>query len=134
MSNSPRPPLVSIFSVALLAAALATGYVGLTVKGFLVPALALVLAGAMLWFGFGWRAFFWLLVINLVSGIATDLVLAIGDGLGHRKLDISGVALLINLASGGPLMGFLAAPLLALSWWKPSLRAWFERHSAEACA
>ena len=53
------------------------------------------------------------------------LSLTFGDGLGARKLDMSAVALLLNLATGGPLMGVLSLPLLGSLQFGSRLRDWF---------
>lgn len=134
MERPPRPLGITLFTMLLLLAALATGYIGLSIKGFLVPAISLLVAATMLWLGRGRKAFVGLLIVNLVSGVGTDLIVALGDGLGHRKLDLSGVALLINTATGGPLMGVLSLPLLAALWWSPKLRGWFSGKAHEVRA
>ena len=58
-------------------------------------------------------------------GLFLILILAFGDGLGARKLDMSAVALLLNLATGGPLMGVLSLPLLGSLQFGSRLRDWF---------
>jgi len=91
---------------------LITGYFGLAAYGYLVPALTMLIAAALLWLGRGRALVRWTTLINLVAGLLLVLVLAFGDFLGDRKLDVSGVSLLVNLLTGGPLMGLLALPVL----------------------
>jgi len=109
-----RPVVVTVFCVLLGIAGLLTGYFGLSAAGYLVPAAALFLLAALLWFGRAQRVVAGVLTVNLASGLLLVLVLAFGAGLGERKLDVSGVALLVNLLTGGPLLGLIAGPLLVL--------------------
>jgi hypothetical protein len=54
------------------------------------------------------------LVLNQVAGLVLILALWLGDriGLGHAKLDVTGVALLVNLLCGGPLASVLGGFML----------------------
>jgi hypothetical protein len=47
-----------------------------------------------------------------------------------RSGNIAGVALLGNLATGGPLMGVLALPLLLKLHFGKTLKGWFAAHRA----
>src|SRR5208283_5209718 len=129
MTASVRPLFPRLFAVMLFVSALLTGFVGLSAPGYFVPAACLLLQAALLWTGRLRRLFTALLAVNLASGIVLILVLWLGDVLGDRKLDISGVALLVNLATGGPLTGVFGGPLLALLRFGP-LPAWFRAHGA----
>ncbi|MEQ1754725.1 MAG: hypothetical protein ABL973_11400 [Micropepsaceae bacterium] len=106
------PITVTIFSFLLAVAGLLTGYIGLSAAGYLVPAAALFVLAALHWFGRIQRFVAGVLIVNLSSGLLLVLVLAFGAVLGARKLDVSGVALLVNLLTGGPLLGLIAGPLL----------------------
>ena len=121
----PRPIVVMLFAALLLIAAAVMAYLGLYAPGYLAPAACLLLQAALLQFGRGKAAFVGIMVLNQISGVLLILVLAFGDGLGARKLDVSATALLLNLATGGPLMGVLSLPLLALLQFGSSLRGWF---------
>lgn len=120
-----RRPILLVLGVTLLA--VATGILGLDANGYLVPAAVALVVAALVWLGRARPVLAVLTWTNLASGIVLIVVLAAGDGLGDRKLDVSGVALLTNLATGGPAIGLLApAILLGLRRGKP-LRRWFER-------
>ena len=126
-----RPKVVMLFATLLLLAAAVMAYLGLYAPGYLAPAACLLLQAALLQFGRGRAAFVGLMVLNQISGLLLILVLAFGDGLGARKLDVSAVALLLNLATGGPLMGVLSLPLLGLLQFGSSLRGWFRSSQHE---
>jgi hypothetical protein len=100
-------------------------YLGLYASGYLAPVASLLLLAALLWLGRGKAAVAGIITLNQISGLLLIIVLAFGDGLGARKLDASAVALLFNLATGGPLMGVLSLPLLGLVQFGSSLRGWF---------
>lgn len=97
----------------LLAGALLTGWVGLSANGYLVPAAICLLLALLVWLGKARGLVRGVAAINLFSGVLLVLVLAFGGFLGDRKLDVSGVSLLANLATGGPFVA-LAAPLMLL--------------------
>jgi hypothetical protein len=132
MDASPQPRMVRLFTALFVLAALATGYVGLSAFGFLVATACLLLEGVLLWFGRARSIFTGIMMLNLVSGLLIVLVIGLGDGLGRHKLDISGVAMLVNFATGGPLMGLIAPALLAALLFGTSLRAWFDSHGSKS--
>jgi hypothetical protein len=111
-------PLLAISGVA-------TGYFGLSANGYLVPAACLFMMAALAWSGAAQALFKGVLVVNLAAGAVLVLVLAFGAPLCDRKLDISGVALLANLLTGGPLLGLLALPLIFFLREGKSLSRWF---------
>jgi hypothetical protein len=115
-----------LLAVVLVAAALATAELGRSAAGFFVPAAALLLQGVLCWFGRGRRTLAAFMAMALASEAANDLVLAFGEGLGGLRLDIAGVAFLVNLAAGGPATTLLSIPVLASLWFKTALRAWFD--------
>lgn len=125
MTTENRPSSARLLALLLLVLALLLGFFGLSANGYIVPALVAVLMSALLWFGKAGRLFKAVTLVNLVSGSLLVLVLAFGDFLGERKLDVSGVSLLVNLLTGGPAVAILApALLLGLKPGKP-LSAWF---------
>ena len=126
-----RPIVVTLFATLLLLAAAVMAYLGLYAPGYLAPAACLLLQAALLQFGRGKAAFVGIMLLNQISGLLLILVLAFGDGLGARKLDMSAVALLLNLATGGPLMGVLSLPLLGLLQFGSSMRGWFRSSQHE---
>jgi hypothetical protein len=105
---------------------------GWSAGAYYVPALCLGLLALLLWSGRGGAVFKRVLVANQVAGLVLILVLWLGDriGLGHAKLDVSGVALLLNLLCGGPLASILGGLML------PGLRdgkrlfSWFNARPA----
>jgi len=105
--------------------ALATAAVGILAFGYLIPALCLVLAAALLWFGKGGGLLKALSLVNLLSGAVLILALAVGGAFGMRKLDLSGAALVANLFTGGPGMGLIAFPLLSAMRPGRRLANWF---------
>jgi len=119
-----RPWIASAFAALLALSGLATGYVGLSANGFLVPAAVMLLLGGLVWFGAGLRTVAAIVALNLACGSLLDLVLALGESLGTHKLDVAGVLLLANIATGGPLVSLLAVPLLAALWFSSSFRTW----------
>ncbi len=126
MHASARPFLAQIFVLLLVASGLFMAWLGLSAAGYFVPALCLLLQALLLWLGRGLSAFTGIMLVNQAAGLVLILVLWLGDGLGHAKLDISGVSLLLNLLCGGPLMSVLAIPLLALLHFDAKLPAWFQ--------
>jgi hypothetical protein len=124
--------MARLFTALFVLAALATGYVGLRALGFLVPAACLLLEGVLLWFGRGRSTFTGIMLLNLFSGLLMVLVIGLGDGLGRYKLDISGMAMLVNVATGGPLMGLIAPPLIAALRFGTSLPNWFGSHGSSS--
>jgi hypothetical protein len=132
MPTNDRPGAARLFAPFLLIAGLLTGYFGLSANGYLVPAVTVLVMAALLWLGKLGGLFKWVTLVNLVSGLLLVLVLAFGGFLGDRKLDVSGVSLLVNLLAGGPGLALVAPGLLlALRKGKP-LDAWFNRASAAA--
>jgi hypothetical protein len=132
MPTNDRPGAARLFAPFLLIAGLLTGYFGLSANGYLVPALTVLVMAALLWLGKLGGLFKWVTLVNLVSGLLLVLVLAFGGFLGDRKLDVSGVSLLVNLLAGGPGLALVAPGLLlGLRKGKP-LDAWFNRASAAA--
>lgn len=85
---------------------------GWSASAYYVPALCLLLQGALLWRGKGYAVIKGTIALNQVSGLVLVLVLWLGGGLGATKLDISGVMLLLNLLCGGPLLTLFALPML----------------------
>lgn len=132
MKPKPLPFLVGLWATMLLLSAALTGYIGLYAAGYLAPAACLLLQAALLWSGRGKSAFVGIMALNLLSGLALILALAFGEVLGAWKLDVSAVALLLNLATGGPLMGLLSLPLLGSLQFGASLRGWFRTRPSEA--
>ena len=125
MQKTVRPGLARALAVALLVPGLLVGYLGLSAKGYLVPAAVAVLMAALLWLGRAGRLIKAVTWINLVSGLVLVLVLAFGEVLGERKLDVSGVSLLVNLLTGGPAVALVAPALLLGLRPGKTLGAWF---------
>jgi len=109
-----RPAAVRAFSLLLAASGIFMAMLGWSASAYYVPALCLGLLAALLWSGRAGGLFRWVLVLNQVAGLTLVLALWLGDrvGLGHAKLDISGVALLVNLLCGGPLASVLGGLML----------------------
>ena len=119
-----RPPQAVLFSGLLTAAGLFMLYLGTMAWGFYVAAAPLFLAGLLLWTGRLPVLLKALLTLNQISAIVLILDLWLGDALHLPKLDISGAMLIANVALGGPAMGLLSAPILALLTFGTSLRTW----------
>ncbi len=105
-------------------------FVGWAASAYFAPALALLVQAALLWRGRGLGLFKGILVVNQLSGLVLILVLWLGSGLGDTKLDIAGVALIVNLMCGGPLMSLLAVALLPALHRGKRLFAWFQPQAA----
>ena len=120
-----------MFAPLMLIGALLTGYFGMSANGYLVPAATLLVLTVLLWLGKAGRLFKAVTLINFTSGALLLLVLASEDFLGERKLDVSGVSLLVNLLTGGPLLGLVAPGLLLglregkplVQWFNPAVAA-----------
>jgi hypothetical protein len=125
MDPHPRPTAAKVFTALLVIGGLATGYIGLSAFGYLVPAAVLASQGALLWFGRSRALFVWIMLINLAAEIVMEVTLGLGNALGMHKLDIAGVAMLTTIATGGPIMTILSIPLLAWLRFSRSLQAWF---------
>ena len=105
-------------------------FVGWAANAYIVPSLCLLLQAVLLWLGRGRGLFKGVLIANQLSGLVLILVLWLGTGLGDTKLDIAGVALLVNLLCGGPLLSILAIALIPSLHRGRSLHRWFERKAA----
>lgn len=127
-----RPLLLfGVWTILFLLSAALTGYFGLYAAGYFAPAACLLLQAVLLWSRRGKPVIIGITALNQLSGLVLVLVLAFGDALGVRKLDVSAVALLINLATGGPLMGLLSLPLLASLQFSRSVRDWFSMRPSQ---
>jgi hypothetical protein len=109
-----RPTQVRVYSLLLVLSGIFMALLGWSASAYYVPAMCLGLLALLLWSGRAGPLFKWVLVLNQVAGLVLILALWLGDriGLGHAKLDISGVALLVNLLCGGPLAAILGALML----------------------
>ena len=109
-----RPAAVRVFSLLLVVSGLFMAMLGWSASAYYVPAMCLGLLAFLLWSGRAGGFFKWVLVLNQVAGLVLILALWLGDrvGLGHAKLDVSGVALLVNLLFGGPLASILGGLML----------------------
>lgn len=103
---------------------------GWSAGAYYVPAMCLTLLAALLWSGRGGGLFKWVLVLNQVGGLVLILVLWLGDGLGSIKLDVSSVALLLNLLCGGPLASLLGGLMLPALGAGKRLSLWFNARPA----
>jgi hypothetical protein len=127
-----RPTQVRVYSLLLVLSGVFMALLGWSASAYYVPAMCLGLLALLLWSGRGGATFKWVLVANQVAGLVLILALWLGDriGLGHAKLDVSGVALLVNLLCGGPLASILGGLML------PGLRSgrrlvsWFSARPA----
>ena len=127
-----RPTQVRVYSLLLVLSGVFMALLGWSASAYYVPAMCLGLLALLLWSGRGGATFKWVLVANQVAGLVLILALWLGDriGLGHAKLDVSGVALLLNLLCGGPLAAILGGLML------PGLRSgrrlftWFSARPA----
>ncbi len=107
-----RPTSVTIYAALLVLSAVFMALLGWSASAYYFPAACLLLQALLLWSGRGYGLFKWIVLVNQLSGLVLILVLWLGDGLGSTKLDISGVALLVNLLCGGPLMAVWGAAML----------------------
>ncbi len=109
-----RPTTVRVFSFLLVVSGVFMAMLGWSASAYYVPAMCLGLLAVLLWSGRARGFFKSTLVLNQVAGLVLILALWLGDriGLGHAKLDISGVALLVNLLCGGPLASILGGLML----------------------
>ncbi len=126
--NARKPPLqATIYSVLLAGSGLFMGWLGTMASAYYVPGACLLLLAFLLWKRRAPKLFERLLMVNQVTAILLLVVLLTGvaGALHLPKLDISGGLLLANLATGGPLAGILAIPLLASLHFGKTLRDWF---------
>ena len=123
--SGSRPAAVKAMVGVLVVSALVMAALGWSASAYYVPALCLLLQAALLWSGRGFGLFRSILLLNLLSGLALVLVLWLGDGLGSRKLDVSGAMLLVHLLCGGPLMAAWGGLLLPALRRGTSVFQWF---------
>ena len=125
-----RPAQVRVLSLLLLISGLFCALLGWSASAYYYTAGSLVLLALLVWAGRAASLVRWVLVLNVVAGLVLVLVLWLGDGLGHAKLDVSGVAFLVNHFLGGPFASLLAGAILyGLRPGRP-LAAWFAARSA----
>ena len=120
-----RPTAVKAYTLVMLLSAVFMALLGWSASAYYVPALCLLLQALLLWVGRSYGLFKWILLVNQVSGLVLILVLWLGDGLGERKLDVSGAMLLVNLLCGGPLMAILGVLILPALRRGKGLFHWF---------
>lgn len=125
-----RPTSVRVYTVLLVLSAIFMSLLGWSASAYYVPAACLLLQAVLLWSGRAYGLFKWILLVNQVSGLALILVLWLGDGLGATKLDVSGVALLVNLLCGGPLMAIWGGAILPALRGGKRLFLWFNGQPA----
>ncbi len=128
--TSSRPFLVQAYTVLLVVAALLTGYFGLSAWGYLVPAAVTLGLAALLWWGRWPHLLRIVLDLNVLSGALMLLVVWYGGVLGKSKLDVSGVMMIVNVVTGGPLMAVVGPPILAALRFGRTLPAWFAVNGA----
>lgn len=112
--SGTRPTAVRVFSFVLVLSGIFMAMLGWSASAYYVPAMCLGLLALLLWSGRARGFFKWTLVLNQVAGLVLILTLWLGDrvGLGHAKLDVSGVALIVNLLCGGPLASIVGGLML----------------------
>jgi hypothetical protein len=132
MIHRTRPTQVTIFAGLLVASGLFMLWLGTMALAYLVSGACLLLAALLLWRGAAFKWFEWLLLVNQISAVLLLLLLLTGiaGALHLPKLDLAGVLLLANLATGGPLMGILAIPVLLSLRFSRALPDWFRRGTA----
>ena len=129
-TSGGRPAQVRVLSLLLLVGGLFCALLGWSASAYYYTAGVLVLLALLVWTGRAASLVRWVLVLNVVAGLVLVLVLWLGDGLGHAKLDVSGVAFLVNHFLGGPVASLLAGAILyGLRPGRP-LAAWFAARSA----
>ena len=125
-----RPVQARVLSLLLLLGGLFCALLGWSASAYYYTAGVLVLLALLLWIGRAAPLVRWVLVFNVVAGLVLVLVLWLGDPLGRAKLDVSGVAFLVNHFLGGPVASLLAGAILyGLRPGRP-LAAWFAARSA----
>ncbi|MFI4930118.1 MAG: carboxypeptidase regulatory-like domain-containing protein, partial [Burkholderiales bacterium] len=136
MNRPTRPPQATVYAVLFVVSAACMAAIGVSASAYFVPAICLLLAAWLVWSGRGLKGFNAILMLNQLTAVVLILVLWLGDGLGQAKLNISGLALLGNLLTGGPLMGVLGLPLLVKLRFGKSLKDWFgvAQHEERASA
>lgn len=127
-----RPMQVQVYSLLLVLCAIFMALLGWSASAYYVPAICLVLLALLLWSGRAGAFFRSVLVLNQLGGLVLILALWLGDriGLGHAKLDVSGVALLVNLLCGGPLASILGGLMLPGLRNGKRLSVWFNARPA----
>ena len=132
MNPGTRPAQAGLFSALLVLSSIFMALLGLNASAYYVPAACLLLQAVLIWRGTGFRWFKRIIEVNQVTSIVLILVLWLGEGLGVHKLDVTGVMLLVNLLTGGPMMSILAAPILGSVIFGKQLTAWFRAHGIKA--
>lgn len=125
-----RPTQVRVLSVLLLVGGLFCALLGWSASAYYYTAGCLVLLAVLMWTGRAGGLVRWLLILNVAAGLVLVLVLWLGDGLGRAKLDVSGVAYLVNHFLGGPVASLLAGAILYGMRPGGPLAAWFGARSA----
>lgn len=126
MTLPPRPLQATVLSCLFVASAACMAWLALDAYGYVLPAVPLLAAAAMLWLGRGLRWFRCLLVANQVTALILVLDLWLGDLLHLPKLAISAAMLAANLLLGGPLLGILSIVSLASMHFSPTLPVWLQ--------
>ncbi|MFO1406298.1 MAG: hypothetical protein U1F08_02060 [Steroidobacteraceae bacterium] len=125
-----RPAQVRVLCVLLLLAGLFAAMLGWSASAYYYTAGCLLVLAVLLWTGRAAALVRWVLAVNVLAGTVLVLVLWLGDGLGHAKLDVSGVAFLVNHFLGGPFASLLALAILPGLRRDGALAAWFAARGA----
>ena len=128
MVGNARPFQVTLFAVLLFLSAVFMVFLGTMASAYYLPAVCLLITA---WCLIGARKPAWfkaILVLNQVTAIVLIVLIA------YRKivlpveditLSITALALVGNLALGGPLLGLLSIPLLLQLSFGQTLSTWF---------
>ena len=125
MNHRFRPKSVSVLTALLLTSAAIMAVIGWAAHAYYVSALCLALQAVLLRTGRGLALFRSILIVNQVSGLVLVLVLWLGDALGNAKLDVTGVMLIVNVLTGGPLMSILGMAIMPVLRQGKRASAWF---------
>lgn len=127
VNRSIRPAQATLLAALLGASGVFMLWLGTMATAYYVSGACLLLMATLLWRGRALKPFKVVLLANQLSAVLLLLLLMtpLAGWLHLPKLELAGVMLLLNLLTGGPLMGLWSMVLLGSMHFSRALPDWF---------
>lgn len=131
MRSQDRPIQVIVFSILLFISAIFMLYLGTMASAYSLMSITLFMAAYSLWNAWKSNILKIILILNQVSALALIILIAyrkIALPIEEVTLDLSGLALVINIIVGGPFMGILSGILLTMMKDGKPITVWLNKN------